>query len=355
MTITDDLPDDTNSSRDVRQTRPRPTGSPAPRAPGTVTCTDPNNADLAAGSATVVTIEVTVDADATSAHQERGRGHQRGPRTETDLGHDERRRRRHRPGRRPTSPTRPIRSTSAGAVLTYTIVVGQRRHEHAQPALRDQPRPSSTRRACPSCRRAPRRASAAAYSSRRHGRRAPATCSPDRAWISDHQVRRPTAPTPSRPVQHHPGRFRRFEFAEADEINNVDFEITSTVEADLCHARAIDLVDGSDLRQPGPGRRTARPLTCIFDRDATPVTCPRPTATRRSTAVEIRINVDGSSNEYTGLSAGSVNVPGFSCTVTSHAGDEWQQHPGDPAAPRPSWPVVETSHRVGHRDRRHRG
>jgi uncharacterized repeat protein (TIGR01451 family) len=107
------------------------------------------------------------------------------------------------------------------------------------------------------------------------------------------------------------------EFAEADEANNVDFEFT-TVDQDLCQ-NCYDLVMGPIVNNPEP---VANHASVTWNFDVTnvgdlPTNDPSDTA---ADPVEIRIQIDGAANEYTGLTAASVNVPGFTCSVTSYAG-----------------------------------
>ena len=113
-------------------------------------------------------------------------------------------------------------------------------------------------------------------------------------------------------------------FAEADEINNLDFEVT-TVDADLCQ-NCYDLVMGPIFVNPDPVA-DGDPVTWNFD--VTNIG-DLPTSADPDVAadpVEIQINIDGAFNEYTGLTSGTVDLPGFTCTVTSHAGDPGNNAP----------------------------
>jgi uncharacterized repeat protein (TIGR01451 family) len=103
------------------------------------------------------------------------------------------------------------------------------------------------------------------------------------------------------------------EFTEADETNNIDFEAT-TVSGDICQ-NCIDLVMGPIFANPDPVDAGDQ-VTWNFD--VTNVGDLPTSSDPAPNNVVIQINVDGAFNEYTGL---SVSIPGFTCVTTSHAGD----------------------------------
>ncbi|MBA4180760.1 MAG: hypothetical protein C0506_09250 [Anaerolinea sp.] len=110
-------------------------------------------------------------------------------------------------------------------------------------------------------------------------------------------------------------------FAEADELNNVDIEVT-TISAAICQ-NCIDLLVGPIFATPDP---VANHAVVTFNFDVTNIG-DLPTSTDPvPNNVVVQINIDRNFNEY---SAGSItaNMPGFVCVVTDHAGDVGNNSP----------------------------
>jgi len=105
------------------------------------------------------------------------------------------------------------------------------------------------------------------------------------------------------------------EFTEADESNNIDTEVT-TISADICQ-NCIDLVMGPLFVNPDPVAN-GDDVTVNFDVTNVGDLSTAADADAGSDEVVIQIDVDGIFNEYSAITA---SIPGFTCVVTSHAGD----------------------------------